>query len=360
MLRGQKQSFIAALALALLALCIESAQAQSGAPQKAAAQALFDHGLELMRQDRYAEACAQLEQSQAIEPGTGTLMYLAECYEQVGRTASAWATYREAESAAREEGQMARSEWAAERAALVEPRLAKLAVEVDVVGQAPAPEMSIRLNGVTLNRQVWGVPVPVDPGDARIEVTASGYVTWTQVQLVAAGDTQLVRVPPLEPTPPRELAAIDSASTVTAKDRAVAALHAGAARVDHMDHMDHLDTDTDSTGWRVQRPVGIVLGATGLVALGVGTYFGLRAIGKDGDADALCPGELAACSSREGVRLSEQADSAAGMADVFLIGGAAALATGVVLYLTAPARSQTEIALSGTRGGARVTLQGAF
>ena len=83
-------------------LCVGAgAQAQGSADQKAAAEALFDKGLAAMKQGEYAQACAFLEQSQSVERGIGTMLYLAECYEKLGRTASAWAMFREAASAAK-------------------------------------------------------------------------------------------------------------------------------------------------------------------------------------------------------------------------------------------------------------------
>ena len=65
------------------------AWAQPSAADKATAEALFDAALDLMRKGRNEEACPRLEQSHRIDPGIGTLLYLAECYEKTGRTASA-------------------------------------------------------------------------------------------------------------------------------------------------------------------------------------------------------------------------------------------------------------------------------
>jgi serine/threonine-protein kinase len=51
------------------------ASAQSAA-DKAAAEALFDHGVRLMKQNNFAEACPKLEESDRIDPAVGTLLYL--------------------------------------------------------------------------------------------------------------------------------------------------------------------------------------------------------------------------------------------------------------------------------------------
>jgi hypothetical protein len=58
-----------------------SAAGQTGASDKAAAEALFDQGVRLMKQNSFAEACPKLEESDRIDPAVGTLLYLGECYD---------------------------------------------------------------------------------------------------------------------------------------------------------------------------------------------------------------------------------------------------------------------------------------
>ena len=70
------------------------AQSSASAAEKATAEAMFESGVELMRQNSFKEACPKLEMSQRIEPTVGTLLYLGECYERLGRTASAWVTFK--------------------------------------------------------------------------------------------------------------------------------------------------------------------------------------------------------------------------------------------------------------------------
>src|SRR3954465_9465866 len=71
------------------------AQGKSGG-NRAAAEALFNQGRDLMTAGKFVEACPKFEASQQLDPGLGTMLNLAECYEKTGRTASAWAEYREA------------------------------------------------------------------------------------------------------------------------------------------------------------------------------------------------------------------------------------------------------------------------
>ena len=103
--------------------------AQSAA-NKAAAEALFDQGRSLTQSGDYAQACQKFEASQKLDEGIGTLLYLADCYEKTGRTASAWATFKEVASMAGAQGQPSRQKLAKQRALALEPGLAKVIIEV--------------------------------------------------------------------------------------------------------------------------------------------------------------------------------------------------------------------------------------
>src|SRR5438445_7058461 len=70
----------------------------------AAAETLFQEGRKLMEEKKFEQACPKLADSQKLAPSAATLLNLAFCYEKIGRTASAWATYRDAASAAKAAG----------------------------------------------------------------------------------------------------------------------------------------------------------------------------------------------------------------------------------------------------------------
>jgi hypothetical protein len=100
------------------------------------------------------------------------------------------------------------------------------------------------------------------------------------------------------------------------------------------------------------------VGGAGLVALGVGGFFGARAMSKNDDAEEHCIG--ARCSNKAGVDLTNEAQSAANLANVFVVGGALLATTGVILYLTAPAPGAPTALLLSDGHSVRLNLGGAF
>jgi serine/threonine-protein kinase len=314
--------------LLCLALHASPARAQATAADKAAAEALFDQGLRLMKQSNFAEACPKLEESNRIDPAVGTLLYLGECFERVGKTASAWATFREAASLADTSNQADRARVASGRAQELETKLSRLTVEL-------APEVS-RIPGVVVKRgtqrlepSLYGTPLPVDPGEYRIEVSAPGYETWsTPITVGAAGASASVRVPQLvKGAEPPTAAAPPSGSSARATSSGP------PAPVATMDQ-----------GMSTQQTLGLVVGGVGLVGVGLGSYFGIRAISRNSDAEKDCRDD-GGCETREAVTLSEDARQDARFANIFFAAGGVLVATGAVLYLTGGSSSADRVAL---------------
>ncbi|MDI1432325.1 tetratricopeptide repeat protein [Polyangium sorediatum] len=167
---------VSALGIVVL-VCLCGGRADAGpAEDRAAADALFEEGRELLKAGRAAEACPKFAASQKLHPRPGRLLQLGDCYEKNGETARAWETFREAESAARVDKDERRMEVASQRAGDLEPKLAKLVVEVPP--EARVAGLLVRRNGKSVEATAWGVAVPVDPGEQRIEVTAPGKKAW--------------------------------------------------------------------------------------------------------------------------------------------------------------------------------------
>ena len=64
------------------------------------ARLLFDDARALMQMGEYGEACPKLEAASKMFPGSGVLLNLGDCYEHIGRTASAFAAFGAAALAA--------------------------------------------------------------------------------------------------------------------------------------------------------------------------------------------------------------------------------------------------------------------
>ncbi len=313
--------------------------AQASASDKAAAESLFDRGLALMRDGKFQEACQALEQSQSIERGIGTMLYLAECYEKLGRTASAWALFREAASQARAGGQGSRAEAGSARAAALEPKLSRLTVQVDPKNAMPGFEL-LR-DGQVVSRGMFGVGVPVDPGEHTLEARAPGYLPWTgSARVGLEHDSASVYVPELQLDPSKPVEA--------APEPAPAAPPVTSPAT----------SERDAAPASPQRTAGLVIGGIGVVALGVGSYFGLSALGKKNDAEDKCPSDP--CGDKDGVELNEDAKDAARLSNVFMFGGAALAATGIVLYFTAPSPTTPTASVSSDGRSLKLSVGGAF
>src|SRR5689334_2088270 len=76
-----------------------AAPAPSGAGATVTAEDLFQQGVALANQGKWAEAATKFEESNRVERAPGTTVNLADCYEHVGKLASAWTLFVEAAAA---------------------------------------------------------------------------------------------------------------------------------------------------------------------------------------------------------------------------------------------------------------------
>jgi hypothetical protein len=174
------------LAVALLTLTLALL---TGRPVSAAddvAEKLFQEAVALMKQLKFEDACPKLAESARREPRSGTLLNLAACQEQLGKTASARTLYAEAATLAQAEKRKSNVDKANLLAAALEKRLTRL--HVDVI--APAPDETITLDGQLVEGGALGFTLPVDPGRHVIAASAPSCQDWSQAMDVG-GDTTL-------------------------------------------------------------------------------------------------------------------------------------------------------------------------
>jgi hypothetical protein len=312
------------------------ARAQSSTAERAAAQGLFDEGRELLEQGRAAEACPKLEESQRLDPGIGTQFHLADCYERIGRIASAWTLFLEIASTTRSRGEHEREAVARERAARLANKVSRVSVVVPESSQVEG--LSIERGGATVGRGQWGSGVPADPGPLVIRATAPGHAPWSQQVVVPdGGQSVTVNVPRLT-----EAHGDESQPPATGDV-------AG----------DEGSSEPGPSAWRV---TALTLGGLGIVGLGVGGVFGLVSSSRKSDSQTHCDG--AACDTTEGVEAYRGAQKAADIATVAVIAGGAALGAGIVLFFTEPERERSSAFIRArvvpTPMGGAFLAEGAF
>ena len=173
------------------------------------AEALFQQGRDLLKEKRYAEACARFEDSQRLDPKLGTLLNLAVCHETVGRLATAWAEYTSAATLARRDGQREREDFARGKVEALGQRLTHVVIRVD----APVDGEVVTLDGKPLGGALLGAPLPLDPGEHTLAATAPGRVAWSSGLRVPEEHAELTsQIPALAEAPPPPVSALPGGS----------------------------------------------------------------------------------------------------------------------------------------------------
>jgi len=322
--------------LALL-LCVfflaSPAFAQSA--DAAAAEALFSQGVELMEAGNFEEGCPKLAESQRLDPGTGTLGSLAECYEKAGKLASAWTTWKTTASSAKSAGQSDREAYAREQAAALEPRLGRLTIHVP---EDKRPDgLTVERDGVVLSAATWGTPLPTDAGQHTIVVQAPGREKFETSAMVEDGKTAEVTIPELVllPEPPPEEPTTTTGTSSQPKDK-----------------------PANPGAW--MKPVGFTLLGVGVVGLGLGTVFGIVAIDKNNQSRQNCDVDDPTNCSTTGFELRNEAMTAGNVSTVGFIAGAVLAGAGAYFVIASPKKAKASAAIEPTLDGARLVLSGAF
>jgi hypothetical protein len=164
--------------------------------------------------------------------------------------------------------------------------------------------------------------VPLDPGEHTIEATAPGKKAWTtKINVGAERDQKSVEIPLLEAAP---------VDTTTA---GAGSLGAGASR--------ERDVPKSKKGLPL-RPIGIGVGAAGIVGLGVGAFFGLRA--KTLNEESKEPGHCDAqnvCEPSGGDK-RDGAIRAATVSTIAMVAGGVLTAAGVTLFVLGGSKGEAQ------------------
>jgi len=329
----------------LLLVSLASFAAHAGPGEdKAAADALFKAGRTLVKEGKFAEGCSKLEASHKLDPTTGTLLALGDCYELNGQTASAWTTFHDARAMARKANDKTRADEAERRAGLLEPKLTK--IMIDVPQDTRVSGVEVRRNGKLVEPAMYGLEVAIDPGKQTIDATAPGQQVWTtNIVVEATATVTTVRIPSLVEMKP---AVVEYVAPKSPPQNSVT------------------PNDSSSNGMGTQKTIGIIVAGVGVVGIVVGSVFGAQAISKVNDASTQCVGnDPPRCFSSLGVELHQQANTAANIANVGIGVGAAAVLGGIILIAVAPKNapktsSAWTIAPVVAPGLATISVTGAF
>ncbi|MGC4091054.1 MAG: hypothetical protein QM756_24900 [Polyangiaceae bacterium] len=344
--RGSLRTTLPVLGCLALSFISAGAYAQSSG-DKAAAEALFDRGVALLRKKEYKEACEKLETSQKIDPAVGTLLYLGECYERLGRNASAWAVFREASSFAQSNGQADRAKIASQRADRLEADLPYLSVSVP--GEASVPGLTLRRGNDVVKPELYGVSIPTDPGEITIEASAPGYLSYSEHVTLVARERRQLTLPKLKPDPaaqkpePKPVEPLPKTPKLAPTD----------GRPPSVEPVRYVKEPS---------PLAFVLGGVGLIGIGVGSYFGVKALQKNNQAkqDYGCSGST--CTDARGIGVSDDAVKNARICDIAMGAGGALLVSGVIVYLAAPSRPESALVVApgASATGGSLWVKGAF
>ena len=300
----------------------QAAYAQGSPTDSALAQALFEQGKKLMSAGKFAEACPKLEESQRLDPGSGTLLNLGDCYEHLAMFATAWGKYIEAASAAKAAGNPARERVSRERALAVRTRVSNIVVDVADMTSG----LEVKRDGAVVGKAQWATPMPADPGEHKVSASAPGKKSWeTTVTVGGTAQTFMVSVPRLDALetsgPPSRPGSLPPTGVGETHDGAVTPPAQPAS------------VDEGNPGLGTQRVLAIGVAVVGLGGLAMGTVFGLQSKSKHDEAAPRCVG---GCDDDHGVDLMNEARAAGNVSTVAFIVGIAGVGGAAALWLTAP------------------------
>ena len=314
------------------------------------ADALFKKAKKQLAEKRYPEACATFEQVDKLDPGIGAKLNVGKCYEEWGKLALAYRWYTDAETmaASSKDDRAAKIHALAEELDVNVPRITLKVPD----GADPDIVETVLLDGKPVSAAMFGIEQRVDPGAHVIEFTVDGKAKKKVVPVERGGSSEI---------------ALDIPKG-TGKGKKGDGWKTKKPDPNGEEPKPDPQPDpivvTPPAPGRNQRIAGIVVGASGVVAVGIASVVTLSARSKYKDALAAhCMGSTSMCDSA-GLDTTHSARHTANIATVVTIIGGAAVIGGVVLYLTAPKGHADEHALHVTpvvdTEGASVILGGSF
>ncbi len=283
---------------------------------------LFDKGRKLARDGRCQEAIPVLFESVRFAEGVGPLLNLGNCYETLGKSASAHRWFLRAQEVAASRDDLKRRDEAAGRAKAIEKDIPTLVLHIPA---SLGMTTEVHVDGETWPRDRWETAVPIDPGMHEIEIlTASHPKQMAQVSLRAKGDR------------------LEWTASVPALPKGPAPTSSLAARMAFPPTRDPEREDTWKASSAPQsstsRTLGVVAGGVGIAGLATGAIFGVISLSAHASLVGRCP-TYPRCDVADRPNLQSvngTAESTGTVATIAVISGAVLLVSGLALYFASP------------------------
>ena len=316
-----------------LGLCLLPAIALAQ-DSKARAEALFTEAKALMAKGDYANACPKLARSQQLDPAAGTLLNLGSCYEHAGKSASAWASYKQAAAAARNLGQTDREKFARDRAQAIEPNLGS----IKIVTSGSTTGMDVKLDGAAIDSAELGIAIPVDAGSHRIEASATGKKKFQTAVDVKDGTKSEVAIPELEKE-------TSSTATPNPKTDPKPLVDLGTG---NQPPPPAAEPTPKKGPWIAVGIGGMAVGAAGIA---IGSIFGVMALDTKSSLDVMCGTLHDACPPNQKSAIDELNGRATVSTIALVAGGVLFAVGGTVLAITVlGGKSKTRVGLGTIEG----------
>ena len=180
------------LTIAAGTVCQSTARADDAAAtqasRRAAARGLFEEGVRLLSEQKWAAAADRFERARTLQPSPRITYNLTSALTEMGRFVYASELLRELVNA--RDVEPALQQAAKERLEKIRPQIAGLVVMLE--GDTTAAELS--LDGRVIEMVLLSVPVPVDPGDHRLVVRRAGKEVLTREIRILEGENQKVHL----------------------------------------------------------------------------------------------------------------------------------------------------------------------
>jgi hypothetical protein len=147
---------------------------------------------------RWPEAEQKLRRVAQVKFSAGVRYHLALCDEREGRLVAALAGFEAARDQARREDARDVSRLVEIQLAELTPRVPRIVIHPSATGA----DAVVSLDGVALEAGRLGEPLPVDPGEHRIEATSPGRRPATATPTLHERDALVIDLPPGELLPP--------------------------------------------------------------------------------------------------------------------------------------------------------------